>query len=220
LVPLRSRHPLPLSFSEGTSSLLIPLLPQPGRGAAIMTTCSPPYQWWTCDFDGQHYSGCCRVDACHQTPAGCPSDDQQPPSTTSAGGITFTAATLTSRAFTVTPLLTFFTAAGTFIQATSAQTSDSGLVSQTTSSLAAAATSDGGTSSGIQIPLEGLVGLVVGCSLLAVLGAILACLHWRRPRDKNKKGNGVESPPRPVIGLPIPGSFRVVDSAEGKHTVW
>ncbi|KAK1757582.1 hypothetical protein QBC47DRAFT_442592 [Echria macrotheca] len=163
-----------------------------------MAACYLPYQWWTCDFDGQHYSGCCRVDACQQTPAGCPVDDQQPPSTTPpAGEITSTAAILTSRGFTVTPVLTIITTAGTLIQATSAQTSDSALISQTTSSPAAAATSDGGTSSGIQIPLGGLVGLVVGCSLLALLGAALACLHWRRPR-----------------GPPIPGSFRVVDSAE------
>lgn len=37
-----------------------------------MDMCSSGAQWWSCSFDNQFYTGCCSVNACHQTPVGCP----------------------------------------------------------------------------------------------------------------------------------------------------
>lgn len=37
-----------------------------------MDMCSSDAQWWSCSFDNQFYTGCCTVNACHQTPVGCP----------------------------------------------------------------------------------------------------------------------------------------------------
>lgn len=43
----------------------------------LSNSCYSPYNWYTCNYSGQSYAGCCDIDPCREV-VGCPGMNQQP----------------------------------------------------------------------------------------------------------------------------------------------
>lgn len=154
--------------------------------ARDVSTCQLGYRWWSCSFDGQFFTGCCAIDACHQTPVGCPGYAQQPaPVTTTTKTIS---ATSLSSATTSPGPSGSSTVTDTTVPAPT-QTPDSP-PPQTNAPSVGPQPGGTGDDSGILIPVPALVVLVVGCFLLVVFAALLLCMRWgrqQRRRDQQRE---------------------------------
>lgn len=159
---------------------------RPPRLIARMSssTCQVGYPSWSCSFHEQYFTGCCSVDACRQTPVGCP-ESAQPitvtPFLTSTASLTSTGQTHLSTTAVTTDTTNITTSPSADQSAPSSQIVTS-----------SGPTSDAGPSSpnGILIPISALVVLVVGSVFFLITGAITACMRWgkhQRKRDQARK---------------------------------
>ncbi|KAK0730589.1 hypothetical protein B0H67DRAFT_41166 [Lasiosphaeris hirsuta] len=189
--------------------------------AGDVSTCQLGYRWWSCSFGGQYFTGCCAIDACHQTPVGCPGYVQQPPATTTAR---HTSATSSNSATTSSGLSSSSIVTNT---ADPAPTHTPDSPTQTNAPSVGPEAGVASNNNGILIPVPALVVLVVGCFLLVVFAALLLCMRWgrqQRRRDQQRelaaglaglaaipRGEGEISPVAPGNSAHIVGDMRVGD---------
>ena len=175
-----------------------------------MASCHPEHQWY-CSSSNQFYTGCCLINACNQTPGGCPASARLRGSVTSDSTTwttTISISTSTSTFF-ITPLPTKLPITVTLPAWTSYSTSDSRPSSLPPASVTghsdtssqsfppefSAAAPETSSSGGIIIPVGALVGLVVGSGFLLAAGFILAYLRWARYRRKKNEGRDAANLP-------------------------
>ncbi|KAK3941844.1 hypothetical protein QBC46DRAFT_89540 [Diplogelasinospora grovesii] len=145
-------------------------------GIYISQECDAGYLWWTCNFDSQTYSGCCAVNACQQKTVGCPASAQQPTATASTSNVPSSSAT--SRAVS-SGLTTSTVAPSTSVPAS--DSSSSGILAATA---AANSSSDSGY---VALPIGALVGIVIGCAIVAIVAALWTCMWWGRHKRKREE---------------------------------
>ncbi|KAK3695191.1 hypothetical protein B0T22DRAFT_97021 [Podospora appendiculata] len=158
---------------------------------------SPDYLWWSCSFGGQFYTGCCNVDACHETPAGCPPVHQQPTSPSKSTPASTIARTITTQPPSSTVKISITSSTSSLVPSTPSTpvspgpTSSSGTaVSITTRAPTAAASpitaaaTDANSSQHVTLPIGTLVGIVIGCCIVAAAAAFLTYKCWTRRQGK------------------------------------
>ncbi|KAH8889510.1 hypothetical protein GQ53DRAFT_869950 [Thozetella sp. PMI_491] len=145
--------------------------------------CHEPYRWYTCNYGGKYYTGCCSVDPCGLSP-GCPAANQQPSDNYQSASTTPTKMTSTVTA--------------TETAATSTVGSDTGA----TTSLAQPGASDGQPTqdSRLSVSVGALVAIVVGSLCFA---AFLVCLYvlWSKNQRRKGKKRLLETSTSPARGV-------------------
>ncbi len=154
------------------------------------------YFWYICTWTTPYYSGCCGVDPCNQEPFGCPASATGEPipdetTVTITSNVPASTLTITKTAQHTSPSASLSTPL-----TSSRPTSAPGAVASTipTISPTSAATNDGGSGHGLTISVGALVGIVLACGIVAIFGALSACMWWgrRRPPQKDEKSEQVE----------------------------
>ncbi|KAK4040517.1 hypothetical protein C8A01DRAFT_46150 [Parachaetomium inaequale] len=141
------------------------------------------YLWYICTWTAPFYSGCCRVNPCRQEPIGCPPQargDSESYDTT----VTLTT-TVPSSTLTVTKTRSKSQPAPS---SSATPTPGASAASSPTISSTSTANNDNINSHGLAISTSALVGIVVGCGIVVIFAALMACMWWgRRRREKDEK---------------------------------
>lgn len=159
------------------------------------------YLWYICTFTQPDYSGCCRVDPCKRDPVGCPPYARGVPVITST---TITTSTSTKPALDPTSDTSLTLAVPTTTgpapsppETTPTPSPGAGAGASLQRSAATDGPTTGGSSSssshGITLSISALVGIVIGCAIVALFASLSTCMWWgRRQREKKEKHGQLE----------------------------
>ena len=151
----------------------------------LSNSCYSPYNWYTCNYSGQSYAGCCDIDPCRDV-VGCPSTNQQPNGSRPTEAVPTSPLPITPS--TATPI----SSVGTLASVAPA--------SSTTSPAPADANYQDGPRG---LPGGALIVILVGSCLFIVLLSIWLYMQcWRRQRMKRRTREQatVSSPRRTADG--------------------
>lgn len=163
------------------------------------------YSWYLCTWTTPNYSGCCRVDPCRQEPIGfCPASATDEP--------WFGESTLTITSYVPSSTLTITrTAQHPSSAVTSSATLRSTLLPSSSTPLSTSppplpappgagaptpptipststAHTDDTNGNGLTISVSALIGIVLGCGIVAIFAVLSFCMWWgRRRRQRSEK---------------------------------
>ncbi|KAK3299105.1 uncharacterized protein B0H64DRAFT_91161 [Chaetomium fimeti] len=154
------------------------------------------YLWYICTWTTPFYSGCCRVNPCQNTPIGCP-PQARGHSDSSTAYISVTKTLTVTRAVTSTSLSPSSTSLSPSpFSSTSTPVPGASAPSPPTISSTSTANIDQGSGDGLSIPINTLAGIVVGCGIVVIFVALVACMWWgRRRRKKRERSDHTERLP-------------------------
>ncbi|KAK1828215.1 hypothetical protein QBC39DRAFT_385208 [Podospora conica] len=164
-----------------------------------MDKCSSDTKWWSCSFENHFYTGCCTINACQQTPVGCPAtttkhyhlptnkaipDLMESESTTSTTTTTHTVRLTVGQGITkshdVTDTPTVMVKTITAITPSSSPSATSAHTSARPS----------GAPVDASMPMPAIIVVVLVCVLLGALGSFMIWQGCNRRRAKMKSSSG------------------------------
>ncbi|GAB1311208.1 hypothetical protein MFIFM68171_01418 [Madurella fahalii] len=149
------------------------------------------YLWYICTWTHPDYSGCCRVDPCKRNPVGCPSYARGVPVTSSIDTTPASSTRTTTVVDTVVETSSTLAATATATVPVPPETSSApglGADIQRSAALSGPSAVGDSSSNGMTLSVSALVGIVVGCAMVAIFMALAAGMWWgRRRREKDEK---------------------------------